>query len=114
MKLCAGLASVSCQVWNLGLITTPALQFLTKQWGLKGSVMVTASHNPPEYNGMKVMGNHGVELPHEEEAKIERTFFKSKWKLCDWDKVKQPLPVAEKFDGYVASILENVGGPPQW
>jgi len=110
--VCAGLASTGCQVWNLGMITTPALQFLTKDWGLKGSVMVTASHNPPEYNGMKVMGNSGVELPHEEEAKIEHIFFESRWKLCSWDAVRQPLPVAEKFDGYVKSILENVGGAP--
>lgn len=110
--VCSGLAAAGCQVWNLGMITTPALQFLTKQWGLKGSVMVTASHNPPEYNGMKVMGNSGVELPHEEEARIERIFFQSKWVLCKWKQVKQPLPVAEKFDGYVTSILENIGGPP--
>ena len=111
--VCSGLASVGCQVWNLGLITTPALQFLTKDWGLKGSVMVTASHNPPEYNGIKVMGNHGVELPHEEELEIERIFFASKWKPTDWDKVKQPLPVAEKFEGYIQSVLDNVDGVPR-
>ena len=110
--VCAGLASIGCQVWNLGMITTPAFQFLTKDWGLKGGVMITASHNPPEYNGLKVMGNMGVELPHEEESKIERIFFHSKWKLTDWDGIKQPLPVAEKFSGYVRSILENVDGIP--
>jgi phosphomannomutase/phosphoglucomutase len=95
------------------MITTPALQFLTKQWGLKGSVMVTASHNPPKYNGMKVMGNHGVELPHEEEAKIERIYFASKWKLAEWKAIKQPIPVSEKFSGYIRSIIENIGGVPR-
>ncbi len=108
--VCSGLASVGCQVWNLGMVTTPALQFLTKDWGLKGGVMITASHNPPEYNGLKVMGNMGVELPHEEESKIERIYYRSKWKLTEWDRIKQPLPVAEKFSGYVQSILENVHG----
>lgn len=110
--VCSGLASVGCQVWNLGMVTTPGLQFLTKDWGLKGGVMITASHNPPEYNGLKVMGNMGVELPHEEESKIERIYFRSKWKLTAWDRIKQPLPVADKFSGYVQSILENVGGIP--
>ena len=110
--ICAGLASVGCQVWNLDLITTPALQYLTKDWGLKGSIMVTASHNPPEYNGLKVMGNCGVELPHEEELEIERLFFSGAWKLADWNKVKPPLPVAEKFDRYVHSVIENIGGAP--
>jgi phosphomannomutase/phosphoglucomutase len=111
--VCSGLASVGCQVWNLGMITTPALQFLTRSWGLKGSVMVTASHNPPKYNGMKVMGNHGVELPHEEELKIEEIYFGSKWRLGEWNVVKEPIPVAEKFSGYFRSIIENIGGLPR-
>jgi phosphomannomutase/phosphoglucomutase len=110
--VCSGLASVGCQVWNLGMITTPGLQFLTKDWGLKGGIMITASHNPPEYNGLKVMGNHGVELPHEEELEIERIFFQSKLKLAAWNEIKRPLPVSEKFAGYVKSILEHVDGLP--
>lgn len=109
----SGLASVGCQVWNLGMITTPALQFLTKDWALKGGVMITASHNPPEYNGLKVMGNKGVELPHEKELEIEHIFFQSKWRLADWDRIKQPLTVAEKFSGYVQSIIDNVDGIPR-
>jgi len=109
----SGLASVGCQVWNLGMITTPGLQFLTKDWGLKGGIMITASHNPPEYNGLKVMGNCGVELPHEDELKIEELFFQSKFHLAAWDKIKQPLPVPEKFASYIRSILENVGGVPR-
>jgi phosphomannomutase/phosphoglucomutase len=107
--VCSGLASVGCQVWNLGMITTPGLQFLTKDWGLKGGIMITASHNPPEYNGLKVMGDHGVELPHEEELVIERLFFQSNYRLAAWDQIKPPLPVPEKFAGYIRSILENVG-----
>jgi phosphomannomutase/phosphoglucomutase len=109
----SGLASVGCQVWNLGMITTPGLQFLTKDWGLKGGIMITASHNPPEYNGLKVMGNCGVELPHEDELKIEELFFQSKFHLAAWNKIKQPLPVPEKFASYIRSILENVGGVPR-
>ncbi|HXY82393.1 MAG TPA: phosphoglucosamine mutase [Candidatus Saccharimonadales bacterium] len=111
--VCAGLASVGCQVWNLGLITTPALQFLTKSCKMKGGVMITASHNPPEYNGMKVMGNHGVELPHEEELRIERIYFKEKWSRAEWNRVKEPLLVSEKFGGYFDSIMHNMGGPPR-
>jgi len=111
--VCSGLASVGCQVWNLGLITTPALQFLTKDWALKGGLMVTASHNPPEYNGIKVMGNSGVELPHEEELKIEGLFFQGKPSLAPWNEIKQPLLVPEKFASYHKSILENVGGVPR-
>ena len=111
--VCSGLASVGCQVWNLGMITTPALQFLTKDWGLKGGIMITASHNPPEYNGLKVMGNSGVELPHEEEMKIEQLFFQSKFNLAAWNKINPPLPVPEKFASYFKSIIENIGEIPR-
>ena len=111
--VCAGLASVGCQVWNLGLITTPALQFLTKTWKMKGGTMITASHNPPEYNGLKVMGNQGVELPHEEEVRIERIYFNQEWRREEWSRVKKPLSVSEKFEGYFESIIRNMGGRPQ-
>jgi phosphomannomutase/phosphoglucomutase len=111
--VCAGLASVGCQVWNLGLITTPALQFLTKTWKMKGGTMITASHNPPEYNGLKVMGNQGVELPHEEEVRIERIYFNQSWRREEWNRVKKPLSVSEKFEGYFESIIRNMGGRPQ-
>jgi phosphomannomutase/phosphoglucomutase len=73
--------------------------------------MITASHNPPEYNGMKVMGNRGVELPHEEELKIEQLFFHGKYNLASWNEIKQPLQVPEKFASYFKSVLENVGEP---
>jgi len=111
--VCAGLASIGCQVWNLGLITTPALQFLTKTWKMKGGTMITASHNPPEYNGLKVMGAHGVELPHEEELRIEHIYFNEGWKRAEWNIVKKPLQVSEKFGKYFESIMRNMGGMPQ-
>jgi len=106
--VCSGLTSVGCQVWNLGLITTPALQFLTKDWRFKGSIMVTASHNPPEYNGLKVMGNHGVELPHEDESRIEAIYFKASWKLADWRTLKPQLSVSEKFERYFQSVIDSL------
>jgi len=108
----SGLASVGCQVWDLGMITTPALQFLTKNWNLKGGVMITASHNPPQYNGLKVMGRQGVELPHEEELKIEQIFFASKWRVTEWNKVKKPLPVSDRFTDYIQSIIDNLDMQP--
>jgi phosphomannomutase/phosphoglucomutase len=108
----AGLSTVGCQVWRLGQITTPALQYLTKDWRLKGSIMVTASHNPPEYNGFKVMGNSGVELPHEEEHKIERIYFKSRWRPVEWRNIKESLPVSEKFEPYVDSVLNHLDWTP--
>jgi phosphomannomutase/phosphoglucomutase len=108
----AGLSSAGCQVWSLGQVTTPALQYLTKDWGLKGSIIVTASHNPPEYNGFKVMGSSGVELSHEEELKIEQIYFKSRRKLAQWKNIKEPILVSERFESYINSVLSHLDWTP--
>jgi len=56
----SGITSTGCTVHDVGQAPTPAIQFLTKHFGLDGSVIVTASHNPPEYNGIKVNWRDGV------------------------------------------------------
>ncbi|MDP8887207.1 MAG: phosphoglucosamine mutase, partial [Thermoproteota archaeon] len=48
---------------NAGLIPTPCLQYAAKRLGYNGGVMITASHNPPEYNGIKPTASDGVEIP---------------------------------------------------
>jgi phosphomannomutase/phosphoglucomutase len=63
-----------------GLIPTPCLEFATKTLGYNGGIMITASHNPPEYNGIKPVASDGVELSHEDENVIEEIFFKKDWK----------------------------------
>jgi phosphomannomutase/phosphoglucomutase len=57
----SGLASVGCDVDRVGVVPTPALQAYCEREGVPG-VMVTASHNPPEFNGIKLCGPDGVEL----------------------------------------------------
>ena len=51
--LAAGLNDAGVEVWDLGLCGTEQVYFATSHLGLDGGIMVTASHNPPEYNGMK-------------------------------------------------------------
>ena len=51
--LAAGLNDAGVEVWDLGLCGTEQIYFATSHLGLDGGIMVTASHNPPEYNGMK-------------------------------------------------------------
>jgi phosphomannomutase/phosphoglucomutase len=57
-----------------GLLPTPCLQYATKHFGYLGGIMITASHNPPEYNGIKAIANDGVEISRDEESKIELNF----------------------------------------
>jgi len=71
-------AGLDCHV--AGLVPTPCLEFATKTLGYDGGIMITASHNPPEYNGIKPVASDGVEVSREDENIIEDIFFKKNWK----------------------------------
>ncbi len=67
----AGLSSVGCDVELLGVVPTPAVAYLVKKLGAAGGVMITASHNPYQYNGIKYFGSTGFKLTDEQENRIE-------------------------------------------
>jgi len=71
-------AGLDCHL--VGLVPTPCLEFATKTLGYNGGIMITASHNPPEYNGIKPIASDGVEISREDENVIEEIFFKKNWK----------------------------------
>ena len=72
-------AGLDCHI--AGLVPTPCLEFATKNLGYDGGIMITASHNPSEYNGIKPVASDGVEISREDEEVIEGIFFKKNWKF---------------------------------
>jgi len=68
---------IDCNV--AGLIPTPCLEYAVKSLGYSGGIMITASHNPPQYNGIKPAGKDGVEIPREDELLIEDIYAKKNW-----------------------------------
>jgi len=80
----SGLLSGGCNVKRLGMVPTPVVGFATKRLGVKAGVMVTASHNPPEYNGFKLFDSDGMAYTTSVEGKIENLYFKKKWKKATW------------------------------
>jgi len=75
----AGLLANGSDVVDCGEITTPGLQYLVKVAEDSAGVMITASHNPPEYNGFKVVDTDGIEIVRSKEEKIERLFATKSW-----------------------------------
>ncbi len=69
--IAAGLCSVGADVLVLGVLPTPAVAFLVQKYGYDAGIMISASHNPCEYNGIKIFKSDGYKLPDEIEEKIE-------------------------------------------
>lgn len=70
----AALNSDGLNTVDAGILPTPCLQYATKRNEFNGGIMITASHNPPEYNGVKPIANDGVELPRQDESVVEQIF----------------------------------------
>ena len=70
--LCAGICSIGGDVVLLGTIPTPAVAFLTVQQACDAGIVISASHNPYEHNGIKVFNSMGYKLPDEMELEVER------------------------------------------
>ena len=77
--VCSTLNSAGLNCDLAGLVPTPCLEFATKTLGYNGGIMITASHNPPEYNGVKPVAGDGVEISREDESVIEEIFFNKNW-----------------------------------
>ena len=67
----AGLCSVGADAVLVGVVPTPAVAYLVRRYGMDAGIMLSASHNPYEYNGIKIFGPQGFKLRDEEEAAIE-------------------------------------------
>ncbi|AFL94675.1 putative phospho-sugar mutase [Thermococcus cleftensis] len=85
--LISGLLSVGCDVIDVGIAPTPAIQWATAHFKADGGAVITASHNPPEYNGIKLLEPNGMGLKKEREAVVEEVFFKEDFDRARWDEI---------------------------
>ncbi|MCI4395986.1 MAG: phosphoglucosamine mutase [Thermoprotei archaeon] len=102
----SGLLSSGCRAYYAGLVTTPALQYNVKMdGGFDGGIMITASHNPPNYNGIKVIDSDGIEIPRSKEEEIEQLFFSSKVKRFKSSSIEFDVP---KYYGAIERYVDAV------
>lgn len=100
----AGLTATGCNVFFVGMAPTPALQYAVKNHCMDGGVIVTASHNPPEYNGIKVIWNDGIEISHEQESMIENIYFHKKQVFANWNE----LGVKHELNGVNKEYIQAI------
>lgn len=102
----SGLLSAGCQVTRIGMVATPTLAFAARNYDC--GVMVTASHNPPEYGGIKLWNRDGMAFDTEQQDEIESIIEKNRWKMVPWNnigRVSQKCVVEE----HAQMILGRVG-----
>ena len=95
---------------NLGICPTPAIPYLIKQEKLSGGIMISASHNPPEYNGIKIFDHNGQKITKNFENKIQKLIEESNQNISVPKKVIPLKTNKDLMDVYIKSLIQTMGG----
>ena len=110
-QLSRGLCEAGCDVADIGLCDTPAVYFATAFYGLDGSVMITASHNPPEYNGMKVSRKEAIPVGYDTGlAELERSLSEADSDAASAPGQIRPLDIRRDYVAHVGRFRSDLGG----
>ncbi len=102
----SGLLSTGCHVTRVGLVSTPTLAFAAKNHDC--GVMVTASHNPPEYGGIKLWNRDGMAFDSKQQDEIESVIQNKAWKTAEWNSIGR-VNEADVIEEHAELILGKVG-----
>lgn len=108
MAVSSGLLSGGCDVKDIGLVATPALSFAIKTLKADGGVMITASHNPPHWNGIKLWNSDGSGFSRSQDKVIEGMLRRGEFKPVEWSRIGRFERVEGIPDMYVEGILSKV------
>ncbi len=103
----AGLMSCGCEVFETGLVTTPTLAEGARE--LDCGVMITASHNPPEYGGIKLINPDGSGWGPDETIQVEKLLASGKFRKKPWDQVGTRHTMPDAVDRHLHRIMNGVG-----
>ena len=103
----SGLLSSGCDVVDLGFLPTPAVQYGVRNY-YDGGIIITASHNPPQYNGIKLVDSDGIGTPDEMEIKIEKLFFNDNPDRVSWDEIGEVERNSNILEEYIQEVIKRV------
>ena len=106
--LISGLVSTGCNIKTLGVVTTPTLAMSCRYLNAQASVMITASHNTPEYIGLKLWNPSGVGFSPEQEDEIERIYNDKDYAKIEWYEVGKVTQVNDINDIHISNITRKI------
>jgi len=111
--LASGIVSCGVDVKILGVVPTPVLAFMTRDLGAGAGASISASHNPPEYNGIKVFDSTSMAYTEEMEKEIEELIMRRSFKPVPWNQVGS-IECLDIVDRYVESIVGEMNFEKEW
>lgn len=109
--LTAGLTSTGVNVMTVGTIPTPAIAYLTKTIETDSGIMISASHNPYQDNGIKIFGPDGFKLTDDQELEIEHLIDNTdKIKNASFEKIGKLYSGNELTQKYIQHIKQSISG----
>ncbi|WP_432644579.1 phosphoglucosamine mutase [Methanobrevibacter sp.] len=105
--ICAGLLESGVDVIKIGMVPTPLVGYAADKLDADAGIMLTASHNPSQYNGIKLWNKNGMAYTSAQEAEIERIYANKEYISVSWDNVGK-LRVNEEVKGQYIDDLVNM------
>lgn len=102
----SGVLMAGARCCDAGMIPTPTLALAAKKFG--AGAMITASHNPPEYNGIKLWNTDGSAFDARQQQQIEDMVLSNTLSAAKWDRIGQSCTCADSVEKHIAHIIENV------
>ncbi|MCD6428682.1 MAG: phosphoglucomutase [Desulfurococcales archaeon] len=104
LAVSVGLMAAGADVVDAGLVPLPALAWYVSRHRCSAGVYVTASHNPPTDNGIKVFKSNGMEFLISDEEKVEEIVAGRSWRFADWDSVGTYEVAGEVISEYLEEL----------
>ena len=108
----AGLLQCGCHVMKMGMAPTPLVGYATMKLEANAGVMITASHNPPEYNGIKLWNPNGMAYKQDQERVVEEIIHSESFKRVSWEYIGKVEEVNYVVSDYIMDILDQVDIKP--